>query len=173
MSEWGKTMRDICHALYSILGIQGNSDWISTHRELIVRGQAAIIIGTACGIHCQRLPHGHRVAGKAAQCLHFGPLRLQHATLATLTQNMKKIFLLLCFKICSLALVFDQSNKPQNVPFFFSSLLSFCHVARRIWFWQGSNPAPPTVWIEVSHQTAMETPKPLKIGFTWTIKSSG
>ena len=67
--------------------------------------------------------NGHGVAGMACECLHFGPLG-HYVTLATLTQDMKNLCLLLCFKICTLALVFHQSSKSSPKPSF-SSLPSF------------------------------------------------
>lgn len=120
-------MRDICHALYSVLGIQRelrldlNPQGAYSQRAK----REAIIIGTACRDSLSTSATATGLQERHCQCLHFGPLGLQHATLATLTQNMKKIFLLLCFKICSLALIFDQSNKTFlsfSLLFFLSAM---------------------------------------------------
>ena len=131
MSERGKTMCDICHALYSVLGTQRelrldlNPQGAYSQRAK----REAIIIGTACRDSLSTSAMATGLQERHCECLRFGLLGLQHATLATLTQSMKKIFLLLCFKICSLALVFDQSNKPspkRSFLFLFSSFFLPC-----------------------------------------------
>jgi len=119
-------MCDICHALYSVLGIQRelrldlNPQGAYSERAK----REAIIIGTAYKDSLSMSDMAIGLQERHCECLCVGPLGLHYVTLATLTQNMKKLCLLLCFKICTLALVFDQSSKPSpkhSFLFLFSS----------------------------------------------------